>query len=201
MKKLRFLLVIAILCLCASPAYALIRTRNVDVDDAGTGDSKFDYKVAYVFATGDVAASTSLTDVPVPMAYVKQQSFYYAMPFKGTIVGVSIASKEALTTGSATVDVTINGTVTGVRTALDADSTVAYSISGLVATHTQYNASTLAYNDDSPNNLGGGYHDSTHQYGKATELAVGDYLGVQIETSSDIVPAASHYVVTVIILQ
>lgn len=200
MKKFIFLLVITFLCLWASPAHALIRTRNVDAKDYGTGDSKFDYKVAYQFITGDVAASTSLVAMPVPTSYKNQRhNFYYAMPFKGNIVAISIMSKAALTGGSATAEVTINGYVTGVRTAINAGGNTRDSESGLVTVHTQYNAQTLEYDDDAPADWGGSIHDVNHPYGKATPLVVGDRVGVNIETSAGI--NVTDYVVTVIILQ
>ncbi len=203
MKKLIFLLVITLLCLWVTPAFALIRTRNVEADDYGSGDSKFDYKVAYQFATQDVAASISAVAMPVPTANadstLHKHSLYYAMPFKGSIVGISIATYETLTGGSATAEVTINGYVTGVRTALEV-SNVRHYPSGLVTTHSRVNANTLAYDDDSPPNWGGGRHKAvTHPYGKATPLVVGDRIGVNIETSSGV--NTTDYVVTVIILQ
>ena len=201
MKKLIFLLVITLLCLWVTPAFALIRTRNVEADDYGSGDSKFDYKVAYQFATGNVAASTSATAMPVPdNVAMGTQNYYYAMPFKGSIVGISIASYTALTGGSATAEVTINGVVTGVRTALNSPGTARDYPSGLVTAHSRVNANTLAYDDDSPPNWGGAWHRATtHEYGKATSLVVGDRLGVNIETSSGV--NATDYVVTVIVLQ
>lgn len=47
----------------------------------------------------------------------------YPIPFDFEVIGVSIASSEARTAGTATVDVTINGTVTGLQAALDATNT------------------------------------------------------------------------------
>ena len=199
MKKIIFLLVITLL-LWATPASALIRTRNVDAKDYGSGESKFKYKVAYTFATTNVGDSLTASQLSVDATITDVD--FYIMPFKGTIVGISIGSSAALTAGSVTADVTINGTVTGVRTALDAGGSTRHNQSGLLAAHTQYNLNTLAYDDDSPPDWGGAKHDDTHLYGKATALAAGDRLGVKLTTSSAFAPDLSSEInITVIILQ
>lgn len=47
----------------------------------------------------------------------------YPIPWDFEIVGISIASSEARTAGTLTVDATIDGTVTGLQAALDATNT------------------------------------------------------------------------------
>lgn len=47
----------------------------------------------------------------------------YVMPWDFEIVGISVVSSEARTAGTATVDATIDGTVTGVQAALDGTNT------------------------------------------------------------------------------
>lgn len=47
----------------------------------------------------------------------------YVIPFEFEIVAVSIASSESQTTGTLTVDATINGTETGLQAVLDAANT------------------------------------------------------------------------------
>lgn len=199
MKKICFLLVITLMFVCVSPAFALIRTRNVEVDDYGTGESKFAYKVAYQFPTSDVTKSATSINLPIDGTITNQ--YYYGMPFKGTIVGVSITSNADLSAGSVTADVTVNGTVTGVRTSLDAGCNTREYRSGIVVDHSQYNAQTISYDDTSPPDWGGGFHDSNHQYGKATPLEVGDQLGVQLSTSVDLAAQTAEMVITVIVLQ
>lgn len=204
MKKFMFLLVITLLCLWALPAFALINTRNVEAKDDGTGESGFKYKVAYQFATTDVGYTTTAGTVTTTATGT---SYYYTMPFKGNIVGISIASSAATTAGAATAEVTINGCVTGVRTALGTES-VKVDRYGQRTTHTTYNYNTINYDNNQPPDWGGLETDASisgdggYDYGKASPLEAGDYLGVTLELSSTYAPAtSSEMVITVIILQ
>lgn len=200
MKKIILLLVITLLWV--EPAFALIRTRNVDIDEGG-----FQYKVAYQFATTDVGAVLDAAELCTDATITNQ--LYYTMPFKGSIVGISIASNAALTNGSMTADVTINGIVTGVRTAIDGQGAAKDVRAGEVTAHTTYNYNTILFDDDSPPDWGGGYHDTKRVYGKATPLSAGDRIGVKLSTTGDLettastilAPTTNEVNVTVMILQ
>lgn len=202
-KILCFFLGVAFLML-TSDAFALVRTRNVDIDEGGFG-----YKVAYQFATENVGASRSAVEIHTAGETGSGEvSYYYTMPFKGSIVAVSIASSSALTDGSATADVTINGAVTGIRVALDGGATTLWDKSGEKADHTQYNYRTIQFDDDSPEDWGGTCGQgaqacqSGYEYGKATPLVAGDRIGVKLTTSSGLAPADSaEFNITVMVLQ
>ena len=194
---------ITFLLIVTPSAFALIRTRNVDID---TGE--FGYKVPYQFAStnvgGAVTAGELATDATISNIY------YYTMPFKGSIVGVSIAVNAAITAGSITADVTINGTVTGVRTAIDAGAQEVWSKSGQLADHRQYNYQFIAFDDDSPEDWGGtcglGAQSCSagYEYGRATPLVAGDRIGVRLTTSPakpQLAPATTEVNVTVMVLQ
>ena len=201
MKKiLCFFLSITFLSIVTPSAFALIRTRNVDIDDGGFG-----YKVAYQFSTNNVGAGQTAIEVTTNAV---DGQLYYTIPFKGSIIGVSIASSAALTNGSATADVTINGTVTGVRVALDGGATTLWAKSGELADHRQYNYRTIAFDDDSPENWGGTCGQgaqscqSGYEYGKATPLVAGDRIGVKLTTSSSVLPTGTaEFTITVMVLQ
>lgn len=76
--------------------------------------------VAFAFQQTDVAASQSAVAMDVLGLAGNTE---YTMPYSGSVVAVSIASNAARTGGTATVDVTINGTVTGLQAALDGTNT------------------------------------------------------------------------------
>ena len=188
---------ITFLLIVTPSAFALIRTRNVDIDDGGFG-----YKVSYQFATTDVGGGQTAIELPTDATINNQ--YYYTMPFKGSIVGISIASNTAITRGSVTADVTINGAVTGVRTALDGGATAKWSRSGQVADHRQFNYNTILFDTDIPDDFGGGTHDTIHPYGKATALTAGDRIGVKLTTSTgagSLLPGTAEMNITVMVLQ
>jgi len=196
----KFMLILVITLLIVPSAHARIRTNNVDAEDYGSGDSKFDYKVSYVFATKNITQGNGMT---VSIDATETSNTAYAMPFKGNIVGISIASSAALTKGSATAEVTINGKVTGVRTAIDFPGNTRANQSGLVTAHSQYNVQTINYDTDSvPGNWGGDWQGISYPYGEASALEVGDRLGVNLQLSNSHAPVASaDLIITVIILQ
>ena len=76
--------------------------------------------VAFAFQQKDVAASQSAVAMDVLGLAGNTE---YTMPYPGSVVAVSIASNAARTGGTATVDVTVNGTVTGLQAALDGTNT------------------------------------------------------------------------------
>ena len=75
---------------------------------------------AFAFQQKDVAASQSAVAMDVLGLAGNTE---YTMPYSGSVVAVSIASNAARTGGTATVDVTVNGTVTGLQAALDGTNT------------------------------------------------------------------------------
>lgn len=198
----RFILFLVITCFWVMPASAAIRTRNVDFNDEG-----FQYKVPYQFATEDVGENVTETAIPAAAAVrnTPADQYYYAVPYKGNIIGIAIASNTAITAYSVTADVTINGCVTGVRTTLNSGQTAKISSSGEVASHSQSNCNTLdlisGVPDESPPNWGGGAYDSYHPYGRATPLVAGDRIGVKITTDNGMRPTSADINVTVFILQ
>ena len=89
-------------------------------------DGEHTYKVPHLFYQDNVAASQSA----VALAVVGPASgIDYEMPWAGSIVGISaqVASAEARTAGTLTVDATINGTVTGLQAVLDGTNTQNHS--------------------------------------------------------------------------
>ena len=204
MKKMLCLFLVIAFCLVVSQADAKIKNPNVDIKEGG-----FQYKVAYHFATQDIAASLSATEIPIvggiealgPIQ-TTGSSLYYTMPFKGRIVAISIAANAALTGGSATAEVTINGQLTGVRTAVDYNGTSLRQTSGEKTAHAQWNYRTIEYDNDRPDNWGGGQHTANdYDYGKATQLAAGDRIGAKLSTDANFTVANTDFVVTVIVLQ
>lgn len=74
----------------------------------------------HVFFQDNVAASQS--DVALLVAGSGTVS-EVTMPFAGSVTGISIASNEARTADTLTVDATINGTASGLQATLDGDNT------------------------------------------------------------------------------
>ncbi|MCK4248663.1 MAG: hypothetical protein KAX15_02680 [Candidatus Omnitrophica bacterium] len=88
--------------------------------------------VSHHFMQEDVAASQSAVAIPVLGLAGNTE---IVMPKAGSITGISIASNEARTAGTLTVDITVNGTVTGLQAVLD-------------GTNTQYHYETQARRTD-----------------------------------------------------
>lgn len=75
------------------------------------------------FFQSNVAASQSAVALSV-LGLTGNTGF--VMPFPGSIIGISIASNDARTAGTLTVDVTKNGTVTGLQAVLDGTNTTTH---------------------------------------------------------------------------
>lgn len=88
-------------------------TITGDLSAAGGFRKPFD------FTQENVAASQSAVALVIPGTVLTE----YVMPFAGSVVAITVASNEARSAGTLTVDATINGTVTGLQAVLDDDPT------------------------------------------------------------------------------
>ena len=82
------------------------------------------FKQPFSFMQSDVAASQSAVALAVLGLTGNSE---IVMPYAGSIIGISIASNDARTAGTLTVDATVNGTVTGLQAVLDGTNTTYYS--------------------------------------------------------------------------
>lgn len=80
----------------------------------------FPYAQPYQFMQSDVAASQSAVALDVLGLSGNTE---YTMELEGSVIGISIASNDARTAGTLTVDVTVNGTATGLQAILDGTNT------------------------------------------------------------------------------
>ena len=196
MKKL-FLLSLFLLFLC-SPAFALLVTDNVDRD-------KFQYEIGYTFSTDDIGASKTAIEIP-NVHGTSQFNFYYVIPRDARIVGMSTAGSQVCTVGSATFDVTINGTVTGIQNVVDEGASRS-AVGNSGSTGSQYSyirqdrAEDIVSRGFRPADDKTDIHDTTYPYGKATPLSAGNRIGVKVTTSSNFTPTNADYVITVYVLQ
>ena len=194
MKKL--LLTLFLLLLVPQSAYPLIVTDNVDRD-------KFQYEVGYRFSSGDTVASTTSLDVAME-ASSTGHNFFYTIPRDGRVVGMAIAGNEAITTGQATFDITINGQVTGIQTVLEPIVHSAVGIAGKTGPQYAYIRQDRSESRTAQGFRAEGDIDDIHlvntPYGKATPLVAGNRIGVQITTSSLYAPVTNAYVVVIYVL-
>ena len=82
------------------------------------------YKNSFNFMQSDVTAGQ--TSVSLNVLGLTGNS-EYVLPCAGSVIGISVASNEARTAGTLTVDATVNGIATGLQAALDAANTTYYS--------------------------------------------------------------------------
>lgn len=200
MKK--FILV-SLLLLFTSPAFALIVTDNVDKAD-------FLYEVAFGYATSDLDANS--IDWEINVVPDLASSYYYVVSRDGRIVGMSVSGDAAVTAGAATFDITINGLVTGVQAVLEptteATARIAVGTSGSADPRYAYirqdRADTAAaqgfrvvYTTDKAD-----FHDVDNPYGRATPLVAGNRVGVLVNTTANFAPNSStDYVITIYVLE
>lgn len=196
MKKLLAFLFLLTFCF-VSPAFGLIVTVNVDKD-------AFQYEVGYKFATQDLAASLTAVDVPVGTEDLGH-NFEYVIPRDARVVGMSVASNRASTSGAATFDVVINSTVTGIQAVIDA-SVVRSAVGTSGSSGSQYSfirqdrASTTVAQGFRAENGTEDKHDADHPYGKATAITAGNRIGVQVTTSSGF-SVEDDFVVVIYVLE
>ena len=81
---------------------------------------KIRYEIPAYFMQADVAANQAAVALNVLGLAGNTE---ITLPKGGSIVGISIASNDARTAGTLTVDATINGTATGLQAVLDATNT------------------------------------------------------------------------------
>lgn len=93
---------------------------ETDGDIKGVGG----FKTAFCFMQQDVAAEQSAVAIPVLGLAANTE---IVLPFSGSVIGIAVASNDARTAGSLTVDVTVNGTATGLQAALDGSNTQYHS--------------------------------------------------------------------------
>ena len=200
MKKLILVtLFLVALFVLTTPLFALMTTENVDKD-------KFDYEVAFTFATSDMGTSYTAQEIPVSQTTSMLNNFYYVVPRDGSIVGISVAGNIVLGAGAATFDVTINGTVTGVQTVIEY-SPVRTALGNSGASGSQYaymrqdraeTASSQGFRQSSDKS---DYHNVDNPFGRATPVSAGDRIGVKVTTNSGLSPTTADYVVTVYVLE
>lgn len=200
MKRLiSIFLLLLVGSLSTNLAFALIVTDNVDKDD-------FRYEVTYTFSTQDLAVSQTAMEVPIDTSFV-HDNFVYAISRDGRLVGMSIAGDQACTAGAATFDITINSQVTGIQTVIEpAPVRSAVGIGGASGTTYAYirqdRADTVVSRgfrgaDDKSTS----FHNTEHQFGRATPLVAGNRVGVRVTTSSAFAPVDSAYVIVVYVLE
>lgn len=80
----------------------------------------FPYAQPYQFMQSNVAASQSAVALDVLGLSGNTE---YTMDLDGSVIGISIASNDARTGGTLTVDATVNGTATGLQSVLDGTNT------------------------------------------------------------------------------
>lgn len=90
------------------------------------------HKQGFGFMQQNVAASQSAVQIDVLGLAGNME---IVMPFAGSVLGIGVASNAARTGGTLTVDVTIDGTATGLQATLD-------------GTNTQYHSATQAKDAD-----------------------------------------------------
>ncbi len=200
MKKI-FALVSLFLLIGVSSASALLNTDNTDKET-------FKYEVPYVFASEDLTASLTDETVAVIGGGVFASNFSYVIPRDGRLVGISVAGSRVCTTGAASFDVTINGTVTGFISVIESAARSAVGTSGSSGTQFAYTrqdrAETPVAQGFKTLRLTGNleYHDANHIYGKASAIAAGDRIGVEVTTSSDfLAPTFADYIITIYVLE
>lgn len=93
----------------------------------------FPYTQPYQFMQADVAASQAAVALDVLGLAGNTE---YTMELDGSVVGIAIASNDARTGGTLTVDVTINGTATGLQAVLNATNTTYHYATQLPETDT-----------------------------------------------------------------
>lgn len=94
-----------------------IRDYTIEPWDCAAGG----FKVVYQFASTDISASESDTDIET--AGGTTANYFHTMPYAGSVVGISISSNAAITAAALTVTVTINGTETDFTAYLRDDGT------------------------------------------------------------------------------
>lgn len=102
---------------------------TLEGDIAATGG----YKQPFNFMQSDVAANQTAIAIDVCGLSGNTE---YVMSYDGSVLGISIASNDARTAGTLIVDVTVNGTATGLQAQVD-------------GTNTQYHSATQAKDTDS----------------------------------------------------
>ena len=180
-------------------AHAMIITNDVDRNN-------FLYQSAYTFSTSDLAATQTAVDLQVGTGATLANNFYRTVSRDGSVVGISVTGSTPLNVGAATFDITINGTVTGVQTVIEAapvrtaignygksDSQFAYMRQDRDETAASRGFRPLGYTAD--------VHNSDNPYGRATPLTAGDRIGVKVTTSSNLSVQTIDYVVTVYVLE
>lgn len=83
--------------------------------------------VPYLFAQDAIADAQSAVAMNIMETTATTSTLpvtEYVIPWDFEIVAISVVSSEARTAGTATVDATINGTVTGLQAILDATNTL-----------------------------------------------------------------------------
>lgn len=203
MRKLLLLALPLLLILSfTTPAHALLNTDNVD-------ETKFQYRVAYTFGTGNIVASETRAEMYTYPGYTNALMKAHVVTRPANIVGMSVAGNAVLTAGEATFDVTVNGTITGIQVSLDPYT--ARSAAGTAgSTGSQYGyieqdrdetavpRGFRSVGDIRSWSYGGDYD---HRYGYATALAAGDRLGVVATTNSTLAPLTNDYTINVYVLE
>ena len=211
MRRIILLVFCILLVVSYQTAYGLLVTDNTDKD-------KFQYEVTYRFASSDFTQSMTAAEVPAISLNGTGQSnptrdvFYTVVPRDGKVVGMSVAARDAITSGSATFDVTINGLVTGVQTLLeDAPVTTVNARTALGTTGGSGTTWSFIRQDRNDTNAARGFrttnnstndrHNADNPFGRATPISAGNRIGVRVTTSSGLYPLTNAYTVTVYVLE
>lgn len=202
MKKISigFLFLLAFVVI-TSNAFALLTTENCDKE-------KFLVKTVYEFASNDVAASLTAVDIPAKDPSGVNTVLEYVVPSNARLVGISVSENatKAATSGSATYDVTINGTVTGLQALVSSFATPYLGASGSAGTYLSYSfhdrdSDSMERGFKAPNANSSYRHDADHPYGKATALVAGSRIGVKVTTSSGYAPVSADPLIRVYVVE
>lgn len=109
--------------------YIAVVTVEELSDVAGTGG----FKQPFNFMQIDVAANQAAVALDV---LGLEGNTEVVMPYAGSVIGVSVATNDSRAAGSLTVDVTVNGTVTGLQAVLDGSNADYHSATQMKDTDT-----------------------------------------------------------------
>jgi hypothetical protein len=113
------------LAICAGGACPAITSAGVgNIQAEGDIYATGGYKNSFSFAQSNVVVSQTAVAIDV---LGQAGNTEYVLPYDGSVVGISVASNAARTTGTLTVDATINGSATGLQAILNGSNTTYHS--------------------------------------------------------------------------
>ena len=195
----RFLLLFAMVGIYTTPAWALITTDNTDPNE-------FAVKQTLQYATYNCTVSMSGVRVPAAGTSGANVVEDIVLPFKGSIVGMSMAFQNAITAGGVTAEVAINRTGTGIQCAADCNTArTATGAAGSTGTQfayvTQPRGKTRTVQGFRAESDEQQKHNTANPYGYTTPIAAGDRINVLLTTTNNLAPLENDVLITVEVLQ